>query len=68
MDEVKKSGDVTLYYVRRPRQPREKAVILQSNWNGMQYFTVAGEGTASSPDNACIASGSPAAYTPAASG
>ncbi len=31
---------ITLYHVRRPRQPRRAAVILQSDWQGMEFFTV----------------------------
>lgn len=39
---VKKENGITLYWVRRPRQPKDRAVILQSDWNGMQYFEIQG--------------------------
>lgn len=39
---VKKQNGITLFYVRRPRQRKNKSIILQSDWNGMQYFELQG--------------------------
>ncbi len=37
---IKKENGITLYYVRRPRQRKNRAIILQSDWKGMEYFQI----------------------------